>query len=434
MNRGGSNLSRETLLNSLQMTYGYDGGAALLEDLEEYFDTPEHAAFAIQLVTNPHSGPMGRDPYERRSRFPRPKSQAAAYARIRSLIEKHAGLFGSGPGAAALTLLSMRTAMRMGDPATAEKIATEVPDRAPVRREPDFEWMLGSAHVLTGRTADAEAPLVALFRSAKASRSQKAAAAYGLCGVYGQIGKPEEQLRYALWTSTHAPADMPWNPDSNVTDLSIYWAPSGWDLNELLEFEVPLESLQSFIAANPKVEGLRSVQYALAVRLTRENRYKEAAEIYRAIHALRRAPRMAELAALWEAANAPGVSGAAKLEAQYDLASFIAAHPDGIYFNDNLWHGLQRYAFQAEEEARLNRDQREALIAGERDLKDSQEERWRAYQILQEAIAASSPGPFRAKAIKLALHCIRGINTERFEHEEEIRHADLELSRKLHTM
>jgi hypothetical protein len=54
LNRSGSNLSRETLLNSLQMTYGYDGGPELLAHLDEYFDTPEHAAFAIQLLTNPH--------------------------------------------------------------------------------------------------------------------------------------------------------------------------------------------------------------------------------------------------------------------------------------------------------------------------------------------------------------------------------------------
>jgi hypothetical protein len=54
LNRSGSNLSRETLLTSLRMNYGYDGGPELLAHLEEYFDTPEHAAFAIQLVTNPH--------------------------------------------------------------------------------------------------------------------------------------------------------------------------------------------------------------------------------------------------------------------------------------------------------------------------------------------------------------------------------------------
>src|SRR5579863_7197320 len=53
LNRNGSNLSRETLLNSLSMTYGYDGGTELRAHLDEYFDTPEHAAFAVQMITNP---------------------------------------------------------------------------------------------------------------------------------------------------------------------------------------------------------------------------------------------------------------------------------------------------------------------------------------------------------------------------------------------
>ncbi len=38
LNRSGSNLSRETILNSLQLTYGYDGGPELLAHLEEYFE------------------------------------------------------------------------------------------------------------------------------------------------------------------------------------------------------------------------------------------------------------------------------------------------------------------------------------------------------------------------------------------------------------
>ena len=37
LNRNGSNLSRETLLNSLRMTYDYDG-QNLLDHLDEYFD------------------------------------------------------------------------------------------------------------------------------------------------------------------------------------------------------------------------------------------------------------------------------------------------------------------------------------------------------------------------------------------------------------
>jgi hypothetical protein len=97
LNRNGSNLSRETLLNSLRMTYGYDGGRDLRDHLADYFDTPEHAAFAIQLVTNPHSDG---------------EPQASeTYAALRTLLDKHAGMLQSDTGANALALLSMRTAL-----------------------------------------------------------------------------------------------------------------------------------------------------------------------------------------------------------------------------------------------------------------------------------------------------------------------------------
>ena len=121
LNRNGSNLSRETLLNSLAMTYGYDGGQ-ILDQLEEYFDTPEHAAFAIQLATNPHR-----------------QSSAApdTYRRIQRLVESHGDLLGRNTGAGALALLSMRTALRMGDPPAASRTADAVPTDSPVREEPD---------------------------------------------------------------------------------------------------------------------------------------------------------------------------------------------------------------------------------------------------------------------------------------------------------
>ncbi len=54
LNRNGSNLSSETLLTSLAMTYRYNGGQELYDHLADYFDTPEHAAFAVEIATNPH--------------------------------------------------------------------------------------------------------------------------------------------------------------------------------------------------------------------------------------------------------------------------------------------------------------------------------------------------------------------------------------------
>ena len=199
LNRNGSNLSRETLLNSLRMTYGYDGGPELLAHLEEYFDTPEHAAFAIQLVTNPR---WGRDErrYERQPE--RTDSAAQSYARVAALMEKHSDLLKSQTGANALALLVMRTALRMGDPAAALKMAASVPAEAAVRAEPDFNWMLASAHFLSREYAAAEAPLLSLFQSSRSSDNQKAAAAYALCGVYQKTGNTIEQIRFALWLHT----------------------------------------------------------------------------------------------------------------------------------------------------------------------------------------------------------------------------------------
>ena len=62
LNRDGSNLSETTVRQSLRLTYGYDGGQKLVDHLDEYFDTPEHAEFAIQMTTNPHWYRYGETP------------------------------------------------------------------------------------------------------------------------------------------------------------------------------------------------------------------------------------------------------------------------------------------------------------------------------------------------------------------------------------
>ncbi|HLG97538.1 MAG TPA: hypothetical protein VKX49_14590 [Bryobacteraceae bacterium] len=337
---------------------------------------------------------------------------------------------GQGPGASTLTLLAMRTALRMGDPAAAAMIGEAVAPRAVVREQADFNWMLGSAYFLTRRYADAAQPLRVLFRSRGATPSQRAAAAYGLCGAYSKTGNGEQQLRYALWLSG-GNTQTEWAEPGRIPDLSIYWAPSGWDLRLLLDNELPIETLQRFIGAYPTASGIRAVKYSIAVRLSRENRYEEAAQLYRSINANRRAARMERLGSLYEAANRPGMSTQEKLQARYELAAFIAANPDGIYFNDAIWHGLQRYALQAATDTRLTRNERQQLIDGERALKDNQEERWRAYLILRDCVREAGPSDLGRKAATLALQCLRGIRTDRFGREQEIRQADVELSQWL---
>ncbi len=422
LNRDGSNLSRETVLNSLWMTYGYDGGGVLLEHLEEYFDTPEHAAFAIQLVTNPRWDRSARQ-------FERDDGAAQSYARIRSLIEKHRNLMESNTGANTLALLAMRTALRAGDPPAARLAADAVPTNAAVRSEPDFNWMLASALFLSQDFAAAERPLLALFRSSRSSANQKAAAAYGLCGVYRKTGNIAEQLRFALWLHTTVRTNrMYLDHASGIADLTVYWAVSGWDLNMLLDTEAPINALQSFVNENPDLKNVGLVKYSLAVRLTRENRYEEAARLYESINAVRRAARARRLTALYEEANRTDLADPERQEARYRLAEFIGANPNGIYFNDALWNGLQRYALKASSgDTRLTSAERQAAIENERQLRDDQEERWRAYLILRELVQEGGETDLGRKAAVLAAQYLRGIS-DRFGRQAEIRKALIELS------
>jgi hypothetical protein len=398
LNRDGSNLSRETLLNSLKINYGYTGDQELLDHLEEYFDTAEHAAFAIQLVTNPR--------WERNGTTP---DRSQIYAQVNTLLQKHASILGSPT----LAVLTMRIALSMGDPAQAIKLAERVGNS----QDPDYLWILGSAHFVSRDYAGAEAPLLQLFSVAK--EDQKAAAAYGLCGVYQKLNLPVEQLRFALWLFSQSNAY--WNPVADTSDFSVYWASSGFDLNLLLDSEVPLEALTEFLERYPGIANTRLVKYALAVRLARENRYAEAAQIYEAIGQKRRGPRMRELAALWADQTAEG---------KYKFAEYVGNHSDGIYFNDSLWNRLQSYALIAGSDSRLTREERESHLAQERKLRDDQEELWRAHLILREVMEAAGHTELGIQSAKLAQRDLRRLS-ERFGRLDEIQKSDIELTRWL---
>jgi hypothetical protein len=335
LNLSGSNLSRETLLNSLHMTYGYDGGQKLIEHLDEYFDTAEHAAFAVQLVTNPH-----RDQGDDKLNVP---NKGQIYARIKGLLDQHADLLNSNDSSNALALLGMRTAMRMGDPPGALDIAAMVPADAAIRKETDFEWMLASAHFLSHDFAGAESPLLELYRSSRATDNQRAAAAYGLCGVYQKVGNVVEQIRFALWlyNASHQ-GQRGWGDPGSIADQTIYWAQSGWDLNMLLDAEASDDALQSFLKQYPDMPNARLVRYSLAVRYARENRYEDAAQMYESIRAWWRAPRMRQLAMLYHQANRSDVPAPQLQESKYKFAEFLSENSTRIYFNDQLWIGLQR--------------------------------------------------------------------------------------------
>jgi hypothetical protein len=115
------------------------------------------------------------------------------------------------------------------------------------------------------------------------------------------------------------------------------------------------------------------------------------------------------------------------LDAKYRLAEFISANPSRIYFNDALWHGLQRFALIASSDSRLTLEERQILVSNERKLKDDQEELWRAYLILRDIVDEAGKTDLGRNAAQLAIRCLRRIS-DRFERQDEIRKADIELS------
>lgn len=418
LNREGSNLSRKTLLNSLRLVYGYDGKEEIAPHLAEYFDSAAHAAFAIQMITNPRA----------KSTPEQSKVDREVYKRVLALADANRKLFDSSDTSQTLTLLIMRTALRMGDPANALQIAA-VANGPALSDSPDFHWMVAGAHFISTQYEDAEKPLLQIFQSQSACSDERAAAAYGLVGVYQKLSRPVDQLYYALWLESHREEASRWGGDgARLEDRTLYWAFSGWDLNALLDYQLPEESLVQFVERYPQVKRLDLVRYSLAVRLARADKYKEAAGIYEATRATKRAHRMRQLDSLYQASTDNSQPPEQQLEAKYRFAEFLANNSEKVYFNDALWFGMQRYALNADSDVRLTRGERETFVSGERALRDSQEERWRAYQIANDIVNKAGKVTLGRKAARLALRCLRGISIERFGREEEIRSADIRLS------
>lgn len=412
LQRSDSNLSREVLLKSLYMIYGLNGGSQLLEELEHYFDTPAHAAFAIELATNtiwPERFFEVRDP------------QPIPYARIQALLEKHAKLFQAPGGAEKLTLLGMRVALRGGDPAGALRIAGRAEQTPSVTGNPDYLWMRGSAEFLTRRYEDAERTLLRLWES-RAESGYKAAAAYGLCGVYMKLGNRVEQLRFAL-AMRRVPAEGRniYTGVESTVDQTIYWGDSGFDAAIILDAESSIEELEEYLRRYPRSPDASVVRYSLGVRLAREERYAEAAETFTAIPAPPRAERMRQLARL-----AADTSPAGRLA----LAEYFGANSERLLFNDRIWNQYQSYGLVGDQEVGFNAKEREQTLANERQLRDKQEELWRAYRIARGLAEEGPANAVTMRAAELGVSCLRRIS-DRFGREEEIKEGDIWLSRWL---
>jgi hypothetical protein len=128
---------------------------------------------------------------------------------------------------------------------------------------------------------------------------------------------------------------------------------------------------------------------------------------------------MRKLAPLYRESIRTDLAPAELQQAKFKFADFVAANEDRIYFNDLLWGYFQRYALYANAENRLDEAQRQALIAGERQLKDDQEEYWRAYLILRDVIRDSGKTQLGRQAAQLAVNCLRRIRTDRFGREDD---------------
>lgn len=454
--------SRESLIASLRTLFPYNGSEARLTDhLEEYFDTPAHALFVVDLVTNPIYGDDGE----------RAAMAEAAKKTIATLL-KRADLFRQGSDSDALALALMRASLYMGDPVAALTYARRIPVRSETTRRPEYNWMVAACHFLMHDYAAAEAPLRIMYRSAKADPRDRVAAAQGLLGVYQKLARPVDQLHAAfLYYQAQGgrPGELAEDGGRTLPGAYlgfVYWPWDGllMDLPYLLDVQLRDEDLVQYldgfsrdadrIGLDNWARGVRGpayqmrrrsarevVEYALAVRYARQERYVEAAALYEKLHAHPRASRMRELVRLHAEATNPQVTPDALLEAQYAYAVFLETHSTQVFFNDMLWYRIQNWVFlsgdQSDATSRfpsysemqgLTREEREFFLAQERRVKDEQEERWRAYKILVGVVDKAGHTELGDRAAAKALRALRVIHTGRFGRDAEIKAADERLS------
>jgi hypothetical protein len=214
------------------------------------------------------------------------------------------------------------------------------------------------------------------------------------------------------------------------------------DLPYLLDFQLTEGNLRDYLRRYPHAvqtnksrgrSGTELVKYALAVRAARREDYGTAARLYKEIEARPRAARMRALAAIYARTQASALTDSERLKALYGYGSFLADHPVQVFFNDSLWNGFQTSVLiepgrqydgeLSERGSGLTRTEREHLRLRERQVRDEQEERWRAYKILSDVARKAGATDLGRRAARRSLTCLYMINTERFGREKEIRTA-----------
>ncbi|HEY2945614.1 MAG TPA: hypothetical protein VGN09_24490 [Vicinamibacteria bacterium] len=395
-----SALETDVLWTSLRLLFPYNGSdAALADHLNEYFDTPRHALFAIDLATNPV--------YEG-------QRDAAIGRKAVAALERHQSVLADSQD---LVLAGMRASLYMGDPAAALRIAGSAPPRSAEGR-----WMSAVAHFLMRQYDQAEPDLLAVADDKAAPKKARALALLGLLGVYQQLGRGTDQLRAAFRYEEVRGGDWDWPGDGYPWNVG--WPYAGWlmDLSYLLDVQLTDDGLQP---VRDRLEGRSrdALDYELAVRAARREDYATAAAIYSRLGARRRADRMRRLAALFEKSrDAAG---------RYAYAAYLADHTERVFFNDRLWRGFQTSAFldRRPRPELMSPEQYAALVRNERAFRDAQEERWRAFLILEQIAREHPRMELGRRAASKALQCLGRINTDRFGRTEEIAAARQRLLR-----
>ena len=448
--------SLKSLVTSLRILFPYNGSSARLADhLEEYFDTPAHALFVVNLVTNPvYSSPEER------------ASMADVARKAIEALQKRRDLFAGGAESEALILALMRASLYMGDTRAALSYSQSISEKSETAGKPEFNWMKAACFFLQHEFKAAEAPLQRMYHAREADFRDRSAAALALMGVYQQLGRGADQLHAAFLYSQaeqdRLPEEAREGEGENLTGpyFDFHYLPaSGWlfDLPYLLDVQLKDEELSSYLKRYSKPAKLitlktfstrqrtayEMVEYALAVRYARQENYWKAASIYEKLNAAPRAERLRRLARLHAEAANPDLSSEQIMEAQFAFAAFLEEHSTQLFFNDMVWHGFQRYAFLTTELDSpcidkfprndpdcqgLTGNERESFLKKERKVKDDQEERWRAYKILDKIREKAGHSELGNRAAARALKCLILINTERFGRREEIDPAIRRLS------
>lgn len=426
-----SALARQTLLASLRLVFPYDESATRLADhLDEYFDTPQHALFVIDRVTNPLE--VGEN---------KRRAMASVGRKALAALERHRALFSTGAESDRLALAAMRASLYMGDAASVLRVERSLPAGSQARTDFEGRWMLAIAHFLLGHYSEAEPHLIAVADSSSTPPLERGSARLGLLAVYQKLARPVDQLVAALRHEAYRGQEgtllsgEDWYPG--------WWPYDGWlmDLSYLLDVQLTEEELKAarerLVAESPMtldrwghagrrpLTALFLLDYELAVRAARREAYEEASVIYDRLGASNRARRMRKLMPLHTPAQ--GEAGSEEhLRKRYTYGASLADQPERVFFNDVLWDGLERYAFLDFERdwkqrtALLSEQETHALLENERAFKDAQEERWQAYLILDDVVERAGHSELGRQAARKAIECLDRINMERFGRESEI--------------